>query len=79
MEKKHIGLLSSGFMITSILGFLISIIYIMDISETWGFTLTVVFLMMFISSFVNMHKASISDPEHVKELAIHEKYKRKKK
>jgi hypothetical protein len=62
--------LSSGFMMVSIIGFLVSIWMIMDWSETWGFTLVLFFVMMFISSIVSMTKAE-PIPEHMDELAFH--------
>ncbi|MFA6073314.1 MAG: hypothetical protein WC758_04335 [Candidatus Woesearchaeota archaeon] len=62
--------LSSGFMVTSIIGFLVSIWMIMDWSPTWGFTLTLFFAMMFIASMISMTKAE-PIPEHMEALAIH--------
>jgi len=63
--------LSAGFMLTSILGFFISIWLIMDLSATWGFTMTLFFVIMFISSMISMTKAE-PIPEHMQHLAIHE-------
>ncbi len=63
--------LSAGFMITSILGFLISIMFIMDLSSTWGFTFTFMFLIMFFASIISMTKAE-PIPDHMNHLAIHE-------
>ncbi len=62
--------LSSSFMIVSIIGFLVSIWLITDWSVSWGFTLTLFFVLMFISSIVSMSKAE-PIPEHMDELAIH--------
>jgi hypothetical protein len=62
--------LSSGFMIVSIIGFLLSIWMVMDWSESWGFTFVLFFVMMFIASIVSMTKAE-PIPEHMEELAIH--------
>ena len=72
MTKKMIyAPLSSSFMLVSIIGFILSVWLIMDWSETWGFTLTLFFIIMFISSFISMTKA---EPmfEHMDHLAIHE-------
>ncbi len=63
--------LSAGFMLTSILGFFISIWLIMDLSVTWGFTFTLFFVIMFIASLISMTKAE-PVPEHMDTLAIHE-------
>ncbi len=74
--KKDIGVpLSSGFMATSIIGFFVSIWFIMDYSEPWGFTFMVFFLILFIASFVSMNRA-MPIPEHMEELAIHKKKKK---
>ena len=63
--------LSAGFMLTSIIGFLVSIWLIMDLSATWGFTFAFFFVLMFIASFISMSKAE-PVPEHMIHLAIHE-------
>jgi hypothetical protein len=63
--------LSAGFMLTSILGFLVSIWFISDLSLTWGFTLSLFFIIMFFASFISMTKAE-PIPEHMDHLAIHE-------
>ena len=51
--------LSGGFMITSIVGFFVSSIYISDFSLNWGFALSIVFIIMFIASIISMTKAPI--------------------
>ena len=51
--------LSGGFMIASIVGFLVSSIYIADFSINWGFALAVVFVIMFIASIISMTKAPV--------------------
>ena len=51
--------LSGGFMITSIVGFFVSAIYIANFSLNWGFALSVVFVIMFIASFISMIKAPV--------------------
>jgi len=77
---KHLPF-SSGFMLTSILGFLISVLFIMKISATWGFTFALVFVIMFIASIVTMGQIEAEDKYSLKELGVHEKghYVRKKK
>ncbi|MBW2990201.1 hypothetical protein KY348_00685 [Candidatus Woesearchaeota archaeon] len=76
---KHVPF-SSGFMLTSILGFFISVFFVMDISATWGFTFALVFVLLFISSVVSMSHIEAEHKHSLKELAIHEKghYVRKK-
>jgi len=66
--------LSASFMLTSILGFLISVWFISDLSRTWGFTLTFFFVIMFLASIISMTKAE-PIPEHMDHLAIHEPHK----
>lgn len=51
---RNIVPLSSGFMLTSIIGFLISMYYIYPQSKTWGFTLALFFMIMLISSLISM-------------------------
>ncbi len=60
--------LSAGFMATSMLGFFVSTFYIMGLSETWGFTFTLFFVLMFVSSMISMTKADVEA-----ELALDEK------
>ena len=60
--KKHIKIIyetvpvSGGFMITSILGFLVVTVYTISgkIDVTWGVTLALIFLIMFIASIVSI-------------------------
>lgn len=75
MKYAH---LSAGFMLTSIVGFLISAFFIYKISLTWGFTFMLFFLIMFISSIISMTKAPFTDKEYQEELGIHEKIAKKK-
>ena len=46
--------LSGGYMITSIVGFLISAMYVYDISNRWGFTFSLFFMMMFVAPLISM-------------------------
>lgn len=70
---------SSGFMLTSILGFLISVLFVMNYSETWGFTFALVFVLMFIASIVTMGHIDAEDVYALKELAVHEQIHGRKK
>jgi len=55
MHKEfNIAPLSGAFMITSIVGFLISAFYILPNSGTWGFTLLLFFALMFVASLISM-------------------------
>lgn len=74
MKYAH---LSAGFMLTSIIGFLISAFFVYKISLTWGFTLMLFFAIMFISSIISMTKAPYTDKAYQDELGIHNKIARK--
>ena len=55
MHKEfNIAPLSGGYMITSIVGFLISAFYIAPASATWGFTFVLFFTLMFIAALISM-------------------------
>jgi len=46
--------LNSAFLATSMIGFLVSAIYISSFSRTWGFTFGLVFTLMFVASMISM-------------------------
>jgi len=50
--------LSAGFMVTSIIGFFISLLYISRLSLPMSIAFAVVFLCMFIASLISMSRAS---------------------
>ena len=54
MAEFNIAPLSGGFMVTSIVGFIISAFYILPSSKTWGFTFVLFFTLMFVSSAISM-------------------------
>ncbi len=70
-------------MLFSIIGFLISVFYIAPtFSLSWGFTFSLVFFMMFISSVISMSHIAAESKIDVESLAIHDEIagkKRKKK
>lgn len=53
-KQLNIAPLSGSFMLTSILGFLISAFYVYPQSSPWGFTFMTTFFLMFISSLISM-------------------------
>ena len=53
-KEFNIAPLSGGYMITSIVGFLISAFYILPNSATWGFTFVLFFTLMFVASLISM-------------------------
>ena len=55
MHKEfNIAPLSGGYMLTSIIGFLVSAFYVMPSSVTWGFTFVLFFTLMFVASLISM-------------------------
>ena len=55
MQKEfNIAPLSGGYMITSIVGFLISAFYVYPNSAKWGFTLVLFFTLMFVAAMISM-------------------------
>lgn len=53
--------LHGSFMITAIVGMLVSVIYVWPSSLVWGFTLALFFLLMFVASLISMTLAPITD------------------
>ena len=53
--------LSGGFMVTSIVGFLASILFVYKISISWGVAFAVFFAIMFIASVVYFTYNPLSD------------------
>ena len=58
-SKWHAVPLSASFLVTSILGFFISIYWVYPQSIKFGFSFALVFVLMFISSMVSMTKTPI--------------------
>lgn len=57
MINYKVAPLTGGYMMTSIVGFLISAIYVYgtsDISKKWGFTFALFFMLMFVASLISM-------------------------
>lgn len=63
--------LPGTFMLTSIIGFLISAIYVMTLSPTWGFSFCLVFTFMFVSSIISMTRADAEEELALDALAFH--------
>jgi hypothetical protein len=54
MVLKNVAPLKGGYMITSIVGFFISAVYVFPRSQTWGFTFVIFFTLMFVASMISM-------------------------
>ena len=76
MKKKKFQFapLNSAFMATSMLGAVISIMYVYPNSFDWGVAFTLIFVIMFIASLVSM---STTDPDTF--ISMERKEKKKKK
>jgi hypothetical protein len=77
MGKNNTIPLSSSFMLTSILGFFVSVYFVMQLSTTWGFTFALFFVIMFIASIVSISNIDPDDRDAHNVLAIHHRKKRK--
>lgn len=79
-KEINVAPLTGGFMITSIVGFLISVIYVYPQSVTWGFTFGVFFALMFIASMISMtygpEAAQLHVAERIKKVAAQKKRKK---
>ena len=54
MKEFNVAPLSGGFMLTSIVGFLISAFYLLQQSAKWGFTFVLFFTLLFVASLISM-------------------------
>jgi len=68
MPKFKIAPLSGTFMITAILGFLISTIYIFPKSNPWGLAFSILFAIMFVAAMISTTYAPVEA-----ELAVEKK------
>jgi type III secretory pathway component EscS len=54
MDWTNVAPLKGGYMITSIVGVVVSAIYVMPRSQPWGFTFAFFFALMFVASIISM-------------------------
>ena len=54
LKMPNVAPLKSGFMITSMVGFIISAIYVFPQNNAWGFTFAIFFTLMFVASMISM-------------------------
>ena len=55
MKEMNVAPLSAGFMLTAIVGFLVSVFFVVpQLSQRWGFTLVLFFVLMFVASIISM-------------------------
>ena len=81
MVRRDIAPLSGGFMLTAIVGLLISILYFGKFGPSWGTTLLIFFAVMFIAALRSMtYGPSIEELKLDEKLAAYKgKIKEKKK
>jgi len=65
MNQLNVAYLSGSFMITSILGFLISAIYVYPGSKRWGFTFAIFFVLMFVAAMISMTYGPDRSMKHI--------------
>jgi len=53
-KMLNVAPLTGGYMISSMVGFIISALYVFPRSDTWGFTFTIFFALMFVASLISM-------------------------
>jgi len=54
LNLTNVAPLKGGYMITSMVGFIISAIYVYDLNNTWGLTFSIFFFLMFVASMISM-------------------------
>ena len=54
MDRFSVAPLPAGFMLTSIIGMMLSFIWVLPQSPTWGIALGLIFIVMFVSSVISM-------------------------
>jgi len=59
VSRWHAAPLKGSFMVTSILGFLISYYYVFSVSSGFGIACMLIFVLMFIASIVSMTKTPL--------------------
>ncbi|MBW2979194.1 hypothetical protein DRZ77_02410 [Candidatus Woesearchaeota archaeon] len=55
--KSKIAPLPGSFMLTALVGLLLSIFFVWPLSATWGFTFTIFFAIMLVAAMISMTKA----------------------
>lgn len=83
-KEFNVAPLSSTFVLFSIFGFLFSVFYVTSLNIKIGAAFTLLFLILFLASFVSMTKAPVGNETFINDLSIHEpekhlRHKRKKK
>ncbi len=54
LKQLNVAPLKGGYMITSMVGFVVSAFYVYDVSPKWGFAFALFFILMFVASLISM-------------------------
>jgi len=65
-KKIKIVPLSGTFMVTAIVGFLISMLFVFKLSPTWGVAFMIFFTIMIVAALISMTKAPVPEKEFEK-------------
>ncbi|MCM2325837.1 MAG: hypothetical protein NDI94_05210 [Candidatus Woesearchaeota archaeon] len=74
-RKFKFAPLNGAFMASSMLGILISLMYVYPKSFDWGITFAFIFVMMFVAAVISM---SVADPDDFVELETRHRKKQKR-
>ena len=58
MVLRRVAALPASYMAISLLGFLLSAVYLVQYNLTWGVAFSLIFMMMFLSAMIAMERAS---------------------
>ena len=61
VEKHRIAPLSASFMLLSIIGFFISVLWVFPRNSNYGFSFALVFVLMFIASMISMTYSDVDE------------------
>jgi hypothetical protein len=59
LKRLKVAPLSSSFLLTSILGFIVSAMYVYKVDRSFGFAFMFIFAVMFIASLISMAQAPV--------------------
>ena len=62
-KKIKVAPLSGSFMVTAIVGFLISMLFVFELSPTWGVAFMIFFAVMVVAALISMTKAPVPERE----------------
>jgi len=66
MAKFPVVPLSGTFMITAIVGFFVSMLFVWQISQTWAIAFMIFFAVMIIAALISMTRAPVAEKEFKK-------------